>query len=220
VITCRRRSVAGPANRASTPQSMPATSIPYLPGVGPVARGVDSAAMSQALPTPAEKPPGAQGRDTPCRQPNTESGRARSSPPPASPASRDTNVRAVVDATSRTGRGYLAVRVGRVLLYLADRVAVDARARPRPSDAARQPRGRGVRGAAGRLRARRGPCPAQLRAGPPAAAVAGNGGRFERGGPTRAPPPRCPQLGRRQLAETDSAAILDADPAPPCRSPP
>jgi hypothetical protein len=48
-------------------------------------------------------------------------------PPPASPTSRDPNVRAVVDAASRTGRGYLAVRVGRVLLYLEDRVAVDAR---------------------------------------------------------------------------------------------
>jgi hypothetical protein len=40
---------------------------------------------------------------------------------------QDANVRAVVDAASRTGRGYLAVRVGRVLLYLEDRVAVDAR---------------------------------------------------------------------------------------------
>ena len=39
----------------------------------------------------------------------------------------DPNVRAVVDAASRAGRGYLAVRVGRVLLYLEDRVAVDAR---------------------------------------------------------------------------------------------
>jgi hypothetical protein len=38
----------------------------------------------------------------------------------------DTNVRAVVDAASRTGRGYIAVRVGRVLLYLEDRVAFDA----------------------------------------------------------------------------------------------
>jgi len=34
---------------------------------------------------------------------------------------QDANVRAVVDAASRTGRGYLAVRVGRVLLYLEDR---------------------------------------------------------------------------------------------------
>jgi hypothetical protein len=39
---------------------------------------------------------------------------------------QDTNVRAVVDAASRTGRGYLAVRVGQVLLYLEDRVAFDA----------------------------------------------------------------------------------------------
>src|SRR5664280_245200 len=39
---------------------------------------------------------------------------------------QDANVRAVVDAASRAGRGYLAVRVGRVLLYLEDRVAVDA----------------------------------------------------------------------------------------------
>ena len=37
------------------------------------------------------------------------------------------NVREVVDAASRAGRGYLAVRVGRVLLYLEDLVAVDAR---------------------------------------------------------------------------------------------
>jgi hypothetical protein len=40
---------------------------------------------------------------------------------------QDPNLRAVVDAASRAGRGYLAVRVGRVLLYLEDRVAVDAR---------------------------------------------------------------------------------------------
>jgi hypothetical protein len=39
---------------------------------------------------------------------------------------QDTNVRAVVDAASRTGRGYIAVRVGQALLYLEDRVAFDA----------------------------------------------------------------------------------------------
>jgi hypothetical protein len=39
---------------------------------------------------------------------------------------QDTNVRAAIDAASRTGRGYIAVRVGQVLLYLEDRVAFDA----------------------------------------------------------------------------------------------
>jgi hypothetical protein len=39
---------------------------------------------------------------------------------------QDTNVRAVVESASRTGRGYIAVRVGQVLLYLEDRVAFDA----------------------------------------------------------------------------------------------
>src|SRR5450759_60461 len=41
---------------------------------------------------PAEKPPGDPKGGTPqCRQPNTDPERARSSPPPASPASRDPN---------------------------------------------------------------------------------------------------------------------------------
>jgi hypothetical protein len=37
-----------------------------------------------------------------------------------------TKVRAVVEPAGRTGRGYIAVRVGRVLLYLEDRAALDA----------------------------------------------------------------------------------------------
>jgi hypothetical protein len=39
---------------------------------------------------------------------------------------QETKARAVVEPASRTGRGYIAVRVGRVLLYLEDRVAFDA----------------------------------------------------------------------------------------------
>jgi hypothetical protein len=34
---------------------------------------------------------------------------------------QETKVRAVVEPASRTGRGYIAVRVGRVLLYLGCR---------------------------------------------------------------------------------------------------
>ena len=39
---------------------------------------------------------------------------------------QETKVRAVVEPASRIGRGYIAVRVGQVLLYLEDRVAFDA----------------------------------------------------------------------------------------------
>src|SRR5664280_2538830 len=76
---------------------------------------------------PAEKPPGMIPRKGhPMPSAEHRSGRCEViTPPPASPTSR-TPTSARSSTPPAALRSYLAVRVGRVLLYLEDRVAVDA----------------------------------------------------------------------------------------------